>query len=68
MQVSDQIYCEAGRYVGRERVTSMLNKEYDLLLERLDTMRGQDTRFFAFCDTIAARIFLVPMSAKVGWA
>jgi hypothetical protein len=57
MQVSDQIYGEASRYVSRERVTSMLNKEYELLLERLDTMRGQDTRFFAFCDTIAARNF-----------
>ncbi|MBT5154971.1 MAG: TonB-dependent receptor [Gammaproteobacteria bacterium] len=57
MQVSDQIYGEAGRYVSRERVTSMLNKEYELLLDRLDTLRGQDTRFFAFCDTIAARNF-----------
>ncbi|MBT3869902.1 MAG: TonB-dependent receptor [Gammaproteobacteria bacterium] len=57
MQISDQLYGETGRYVSRERVTSMLNKEYELLLGRLDTMRGQDTRFFAFCDTIAARNF-----------
>jgi hypothetical protein len=57
MQVSDQIYGEAGRYVSRERVTSMLDKEYQLLLDRLDAKRGQDTRFFAFCDTISARNF-----------
>lgn len=57
MQVSDQIYGEAGRYVSRQRVTSMLDKEYQLLIDRLDTKRGQDTRFFAFCDTISARNF-----------
>ena len=57
MQVSDQIYGEAGRYVSRQRVTSMLDKEYQLLIDRLDTKRGKDTRFFAFCDTISARNF-----------
>ena len=57
MQVSDQIYGEAGRYVSRQRVTSVLDKEYQLLIDRLDTKRGKDTRFFAFCDTISARNF-----------
>jgi hypothetical protein len=57
MQVSDDIYGEAGRYVSRERLDSMLNKEYDLLVDRLAEKRGHDTRFFAFCNTVAARNF-----------
>ena len=57
MQVSDDIYGQAGRYVSRERVGSMLNKEYDLLVQRLAEKRGHDTRFFAFCNSVAARNF-----------
>jgi hypothetical protein len=57
MQVSDDIYGKAGRYVSRERVDSMLNKEYSLLVDRLAEKRGHDTRFFAFCNTVAARNF-----------
>ncbi|MFT4852580.1 MAG: hypothetical protein ACI8VR_001168 [Candidatus Azotimanducaceae bacterium] len=57
MQVSDKIYGEAGRYVSRERVESMLDKEYNLLVERLTEKHGQDTRFFAFCNTVSARNF-----------
>jgi len=57
MQVSDEIYGEASRYVSRDRVEAMLQKEFDLLVTRLGKKRGHDTRFFAFCDTIAARNF-----------
>lgn len=57
MQVSDEIYGEASRYVARDRVEAMLQKEFDLLVERLGEKRGHDTRFFAFCDTVAARNF-----------
>jgi hypothetical protein len=57
MQVSDEIYGEAGRYVSRERVDSMLDKEYGLLVDRLQEKRGDDTRFFAFSNTVAARNF-----------
>ena len=57
MQVSDDIYGQAGRYVSRERVDSMLNKEYGLLVQRLAEKRGHDTRFFAFCNSVAARNF-----------
>jgi len=57
MQVSDEIYGKASRYVARDRVEAMLQKEYDLLVERLGEKRGHDTRFFAFCDTVAARNF-----------
>ena len=54
-QISDDIYGEVGRYVSRERLESMLSREYELLVERLAETRGQDTRFFAFCNTVSAR-------------
>jgi hypothetical protein len=57
MQVSDDIYGEAGRYVSRERVESMLDMEYTLLVDRLREKRGENTRFFAFCNTVSARNF-----------
>lgn len=67
MQVSDDIYGKAGRYVSRERVDSMLDKEYGLLIDRLTEKRGQDTRFFAFCNTVAARNFAGTNECH-GWA
>jgi hypothetical protein len=33
----------------------MLDYEYSLLLERLDEKRGENTEFFVFADTVAAR-------------
>jgi len=53
--VSDQIYGiqSTGRYVCEARVYKMLDHEYALMLERLDTERP-DTCFFAFADTVAA--------------
>lgn len=57
MTVSDAIYGKASRYVSRERVAEMLAHEYELLRERLDTARGERTRFFAFADTAAARSY-----------
>ena len=57
MQVSDEVYGKASRYVSRDRVEAMLQKEYDLLVQRLSEKRGHDTRFFAFCNTVAARNF-----------
>lgn len=57
MQVSDEIYGKAVRYVSRERVEAMIDKEYSLLIRRLSDARGSDTRFFAFCNTVAARNF-----------
>ena len=57
MQVSDKIYGPAKRYVSRERLEAMLDKEYSLLVERLSEKRGADTRFFAFCNSVSARNF-----------
>lgn len=55
MTVSDAIYGKAQRYVSRERVSAMLDHEYDLLLERLSGGRGDNTTFFSFCNTVRAR-------------
>ncbi len=57
MKVSDEVYGKAGRYVSRERVTAMLDKEYHLLGRRLGDERSSCTRFFAFADTVSARNF-----------
>jgi hypothetical protein len=57
MTVSDAIYGHADRYVSRQRCDAMLEYEYRLLIERLNTKRGATTRFFAFADTVAARGF-----------
>ncbi|MCF6311728.1 MAG: TonB-dependent receptor [Verrucomicrobiales bacterium] len=55
MTVSDAIYGKAHRYVSRQRVSAMLEYEYDLLLERLAGGRGDKTTFFSFCNTVRAR-------------
>lgn len=57
MVVSDAIYGTASRYVSLERLESMLDREYTLLVERLASSRGDNTRFFVFADTVAARSF-----------
>lgn len=58
MQVSDAIYGqeESKRYVTRSRVEKMIDREYNLVLERL-AKNKPDTRFFAFSDTVAAKAF-----------
>jgi len=57
MTVSDSIYGRAGRYVSKSRLETMLSKEYDQLIERLDEQRGSETKFFVFADTVAAKSF-----------
>src|SRR5438105_4442495 len=57
MAVSDAIYGSCERYVSRQRLRSMLDYEYKLLLERLDAKRGNDTTFFVFANTMAARSY-----------
>ncbi len=57
MTFSDAIYGKAPRYVSRERLQTMLNHEYALLLERLSEKRGATTKFFVFADTVAAKSF-----------
>ena len=57
MMVSDAIYGSCARYVSRQRLQTMLDYEYALMLERLDAKRGAETEFFVFADTVAARSF-----------
>jgi hypothetical protein len=66
MTVSDAIYGSADRYVTRQRLQSMLDHEYDLLIERLRDKRGATTRFFVFADTVKARGFKT-MDESHGW-
>jgi len=57
MTFSDAIYGPADRYVSRVRLNTMLDHEYDLLLERLEKKLGGERTFFVFADTVAARSF-----------
>ncbi|HTQ06013.1 MAG TPA: hypothetical protein VMI54_19260 [Polyangiaceae bacterium] len=66
MTFSDASYGPTHRYVSRERLLAMLDREYALLLERLDATRGATTAFFAFANTVAARSHSRPDHAH-GW-
>jgi hypothetical protein len=57
MTFSDAIYGPADRYVSRKRLHTMLDHEYQLLIERLDAKLGSLRTFFVFADTVAARSF-----------
>ena len=57
MNVSDEVYGKAGRYVSRERAEQMLQHEYDLLIERLAGKRGVPSTFFAYAATVTARSY-----------
>jgi hypothetical protein len=56
MTFSDAIYGvqQVRRYVSEQRLISMLDHEYGLLIERLAEQRGNTTTFFAFSDTMSA--------------
>ncbi|HAL80923.1 MAG TPA: nicotinate-nucleotide adenylyltransferase [Mucilaginibacter sp.] len=56
MTFSDAIYGvqQVRRYVSENRLISMLEHEYGLLIERLAEQRGDSTTFFAFADTVSA--------------
>lgn len=66
MAFSDAIYGKAPRYVSRERLALMLDREYELLLERLAVARGDRTTFFVFADTVSAKNYLGTNEAH-GW-
>jgi hypothetical protein len=57
MAVSDAVYGKADRYVSAGRLQGMLDKEFQLNVERLDDERGDENCFFAFADTVVARSF-----------
>lgn len=55
MVFSDEIYGreKSGRYVCEDRLNKMLEKEFNLLIKRLSSIRGDRTKFFAFASTVA---------------
>lgn len=55
MTMSDELYGKTSRYVSQDRLISMLKYEYELLEQRLAETRGNETTFFAFCNTVRAR-------------
>ena len=57
MAVSDAIYGPSERYVSRQRLQAMLDYEFKLLLERLNAKRGDNTTFFVYANTMAARSY-----------
>jgi hypothetical protein len=57
MAVSDAVYGKADRYVSSSRLQGMLDKEFQLNVDRLDTSRGDENCFFAFADTVVARSY-----------
>jgi hypothetical protein len=66
MQFSDAIYGATDRYVSRARLQTMLDREYRLLIERLDQKMGDERTFFVFADTVAARSFKLHNESH-GW-
>ncbi len=55
MTMSDTLYGKGSRYVSQDRLKAMLKYEYDLLNQRLSPVRGEETTFFSFCNTVRAR-------------
>jgi len=56
-EVSDDLYGAGARYVSKERLQAMLDSEWTQLLNQLGKIRGAQTCFFSFVDTVAARNF-----------
>ena len=65
-EVSDDLYGSGSRYVSRQRLEAMLDKEWAQLLAQLSDSRGAHTRFFSFVDTVSARNFAGTNDAH-GW-
>ncbi|MGB0630938.1 MAG: TonB-dependent receptor [Alphaproteobacteria bacterium] len=59
MKFSDEIYgtVAGGRYVSRPRLERMLEQQYDLIISRIEEHRPDESRFFAFANTVAAQGF-----------
>ncbi len=59
MNYSDDVYGAApdGRYVSRARLEGMLDHEFSDTTSRIEAHRPEETRFFAFANTVAAQGF-----------
>jgi len=65
-EVSDNLYGSGSRYVSKQRLEAMLDKEWAELETQLGKTRGAETRFFCFADTVAARNYAGTNDAH-GW-
>jgi len=65
-EVSDDLYGSGSRYVSRQRLDAMLDREWTQVLNQLDKARGSQTRFFCFVDTVSARNYAGTNEAH-GW-
>ena len=66
MKFSDSIYGPCQRYVSRERLQAMLDKEYKLVIDRLDSLRGSECTFFAFANTVSTYSYTQKRAGN-GW-
>ena len=66
MKFSDSIYGPCERYVSRERLQAMLDKEYGLVMDRLDEIRGTESTFYAFANTVSTYSY-TQQRAGNGW-
>jgi hypothetical protein len=55
--VSDSLYGSTDRYVSRQRLQAMLDREYAILLEGLGSRRGDRSNFFVLANTVATRSY-----------
>jgi hypothetical protein len=66
MAVSDALYGSGERYVSRQRLEAMLEREFAELIGSLGAKRGDTSAFFTFANTIAARSHRNPDNGH-GW-
>ena len=59
MSFSDAIYGvqEDGRYVSKSRVQAMLEKEFELVVDRVGKSRSKSSRYFSYGATVAAKSY-----------
>ena len=68
MVISDAIYGQCERYVGRRRLQTMLDHEFGLLGERLREKRGATTKFLSSRTPWPRRATSIATTATAGWA
>jgi hypothetical protein len=66
MAVSDALYGSGERYVSRQRLEAMLEREFAEMIDSLSAKRGDTSAFFAFANTVAARSHRNPSDGH-GW-
>ena len=69
MDVSDAIYGKEkdGRYVCESRLKKIINREYNLLEERLDRTKHPNKLFFSFANTVATTKYNDDFTPGHGW-